>query len=114
MALGMCAVGKSATAEKPSSSRGGRLKVMIQLVDITKDVVFGIADEEFLPIERCKCGQEFGYWDFFIDDDKKNPTHCPACGRALVFCCGNRVCEVVELDTAAVIAANLQVAVEAG
>ena len=85
---------------------------MNRLIDVTADIEFGIIDEEFLPIEKCKCGKEFGYWDFFISNDKKYPTYCPECGRGFVFGASLSVYEVVHEDTAFVIAENLQVEVK--
>lgn len=53
--------------------------------DVTDKVEFGNSDDEFLPLEKCVCGQVFGFWDHSLSIYRDNPTECPKCGRKLYF-----------------------------
>lgn len=52
--------------------------------DVTDEVIFGLPDADYLPLSRCVCDRQFGYWDFIINDDKSYPRLCD-CGRELYF-----------------------------
>ena len=53
--------------------------------DVTEKVKFGNNDDEYLPIEKCVCGAEFGSWSFVINVYKDDPNECPKCGRKYYF-----------------------------
>jgi hypothetical protein len=49
--------------------------------DVTKEVSFGINDDESLPIQWCDCGKIWQSWQFWIGIEPNHPTVCPACGK---------------------------------
>jgi len=71
---------------------------MTKRIDITEDVEFTWPDDELLPITKCKCGEKFGLWDFFIGFYDEDPYVCPSCQRKLVFANNVHVYVVVEDD----------------
>lgn len=67
-------------------------------IDVTGLVKFGNNDDECLPLTRCICGQEFGYWEHIINIYRDMAPPCPNCGRKLYFSFSIRVFEVVSDD----------------
>jgi len=66
------------------------------LVDITSEVQFGAPDDGYLPLMKCKCGEEFDYWEFVLSPYSKDLAVCPRCGRQLFFRQTITVYEVAE------------------
>lgn len=62
--------------------------------DITRLVKCGEIDGEHMTLEKCVCGQKFGYWDFILSIYPDSPTECPNCGRKMYFSANARVYEV--------------------
>ena len=62
-------------------------KGKIDMKDVTNDIEFELSniDGEFLPMTKCICGAEFGYWDFTISIYKDYAKACPKCGRKFIF-----------------------------
>ena len=53
--------------------------------DVTELMLFGDIDNEYLPIDKCACGAEFGYWEFLLNVYKDTPRACWHCGRRFYF-----------------------------
>ena len=77
---------------KPSSKlircQIGRIETV--KTDVTKQVRFGWADTESLPITRCICGKEFTEWPETIpyqesDGMEQDTWECPNCARQLIW-----------------------------
>lgn len=68
-------------------------------VDVTKEVETGDPDGEMLPIRKCICGKQFGYWEQVICTDALDPWECPECHRKFFFLNNVSVYEVKEEGT---------------
>ncbi len=64
--------------------------------DVTEKFDWDNPDDEFLPIRRCVCGAEFGYWEFSISIYDDTPKSCEKCGRKFYFRNAIRIFEVVD------------------
>ena len=53
--------------------------------EVTTSVKYQLPDDEFLPITKCVCGQEFQAWDFTISIYSNMATECPKCKAKLFF-----------------------------
>ena len=64
--------------------------------DITNLVEIDNNDNEFVPLLKCVCGQQYKAWDFTISIYRDDPAECAICHRKLYCRIGVKVYEVVE------------------
>lgn len=71
-------------------------KVEIDMKDVTDSIEFDVSniDSEFLPMTKCICGTEFGYWEFTISIYEDMAKACSNCGRKFIFRNEIRVFEI--------------------
>jgi len=86
------------TRDKAICEAGIHVDHLEPLVDITSEVQFGAPDDGYLPLMKCKCGEEFDYWEFVLSIYPKDPAVCPKCGRRMFFKQMITVYEVVEKE----------------
>lgn len=69
--------------------------------DVTELIDFASSniDSELLPIRRCVCGEEFGYWEFVISIYRDSSYSCPACDRKFYFISNIHIFEVIDEGT---------------
>ena len=53
--------------------------------EITDKIDYCEFDVGMLMISRCLCGEEFGYGDLIINDDKRRLVECEKCKRKFYF-----------------------------
>jgi DNA-directed RNA polymerase subunit RPC12/RpoP len=71
---------------------------MSRLLDVTNEVGFGDNDGEWLPLDRCICGERFdkegGCLSLGIYED--DADECPKCGRKFIFKVNINVYQVLD------------------
>ena len=67
-----------------------------KIKDVTSQMDFDNPDDELLPITRCICGKEYGYWEFSISVYQENPYECDECSRKFYFRNSITIYEVLE------------------
>lgn len=64
-------------------------------IDVTEQVaIWGMNDDESLPLKGCACGRNFDYYDFILGLEPQYARACPGCGRRLYWEWSCRVYEV--------------------
>lgn len=55
--------------------------------DVSKYMEYNVLDidGELLPITKCLCGAEFGYWEFILGVYEDTAKSCPKCGIKFYF-----------------------------
>ena len=66
-------------------------------IDVTDKIRFGFNNDEYLPITKCVCGENYcmGEWWIHIDPEAELST-CDKCGAKFYFKLSTRVIQVID------------------